>query len=58
MHFQSRTFPCLPFFLAKLQAIKTSHNSCIEIPRSLLVRQYSLGASSSGDPTHLQLLLV
>ncbi len=35
-------FHCLPFFLAKLQAIKISHSPCIEIPRSLK-RQYLRG---------------
>jgi hypothetical protein len=41
-HFQSRMFHCLPFFLAKLQAIKISHSPSIEIPRSLK-RQYLRG---------------
>jgi hypothetical protein len=36
------------FLLAKLQSIKTSHRSCIKIPRSL-ERQYSPDASSSGN---------
>jgi hypothetical protein len=48
----------LTLFLAKLQAIKTSHRSCIEIPRSL-ERQYSPGAPWSGSSVlHLLLELI
>ena len=45
---QSKMFPLLPIFFAKLQAIKASHSWLMVIPRSL-DRQYSPGASSSGD---------
>jgi hypothetical protein len=55
---QSSTFvPGLPFFLAKLQAIKTSHSSFIEIPRSL-DRQYLPGKLHQMAATRLNPLWV